>query len=59
MLRRKVAFRTGYRLASKPEYNDQNELMTFSGVPDILPVERISEYTLGEIEKSRVKALQG
>ena len=59
MLRRKVAFRTGSRLVSRPQFNDQNELLTFTGVPDILPVERISEYTLGEIEKGRVKALQG
>jgi hypothetical protein len=32
--------------------------LTFAGVPDILPVERISEYTLGEIESNRVKNLQ-
>lgn len=41
----------------KPEYNDLAELMNFKGVPDIMPVERLSQYTLEDNEKNRVADL--
>lgn len=47
----------GSPLESKPEYNDLGEMRNFLGVPDILPVERISEQTLVELEKKRVAEL--
>lgn len=57
MLKRKSAFRAGLPINAKPEYNYKDEVMNFHGIPDILPVERVTDYTLDIIEGKRVKAL--
>ena len=57
-LKRKNAFRRGFSFNSKPEYNDLNKLINFSNVPDIIPIERLTSFTLEELEQFRVKALE-
>lgn len=57
-LRRKVAFHTGTPLSSKAEFNDLGQTMDFHGVPDIIPVERYTPYTLEQLEKKRIEKLK-
>jgi hypothetical protein len=57
-LRRKMAFTKDRKMVSKPEYDDLGRLLSFKTIPDILPVERISNFTLEELELKRIASLK-